>query len=159
MTLAFYPGSFDPVTNGHLDVATRAAAVFDRLIVGVYDIPQKHLLFSAEERVDLMKRAVSALPNVTVELYSGLTVEFAQKRDAQVIVRGLRMNSDFEREFEMALMSRKLAPDIEFVFLMTRLEYEFVSASLLKEIAALGGNIDDLVPEHVAPVLREKLAR
>ena len=159
MILALYPGSFDPVTNGHLDVATRASKLFDRLIVGVYDIPMKHLLFSPEERMELMKKAVAHLPNVSVDCYGGLTVEYARRIGAKVVVRGLRMGSDFEREFEMALMSKKLAPELEFIFLMTKLEYEFVSASMIKEIMQLGGGIDDLVPKHVIPALMKKFGK
>lgn len=156
MTTAIYPGSFDPVTNGHLDIADRAAALFDKLIICVYDVPQKHLLFSTEERVDLMKKAVNHLPNVQVVPYSGLTVNFARQMNAKVLVRGLRMSSDFEREFEMALMNNKLAEDIELVCLMTRLEYQFISSSLLKEACQLGGDITNLVPDHVAVALTEK---
>ena len=106
MTTAIYPGSFDPVTNGHLDIANRAATLFDQLIICVYDVPEKHLLFNTQERVDLVRKAVAHLPNVRVEPYSGLTVNFARQMDAQVMVRGLRMSSDFEREFEMALMNK-----------------------------------------------------
>jgi pantetheine-phosphate adenylyltransferase len=113
-------------------------------------------MFSTEERVDLMKKSVTHLPNVRVEPYTGLTVNFAQKVDARVLVRGLRMSSDFEREFEMALMNKKLAPDIELVCLMTSLEYQFISSSLLKEACQLGGDISNLVPEHVAVALAEK---
>jgi pantetheine-phosphate adenylyltransferase len=156
LTIAIYPGSFDPVTNGHLDIANRAAALFDQLIIGVYDIPQKDLLFSTQERVDLMRKAVANLPNVRVESYFGLTVNFAQRMNAKVIVRGLRMSSDFEREFEMALMNKKLAPHIELVCLMTSLEYQFISSSLLKEACELGGVIDSLVPEDVAIALTKK---
>ena len=157
MTKAIYAGSFDPVTNGHLDIATRAAALFEELIIGVYDAPPKSLTFSTEERVDLMRRAVAHLPNVRVTAYTGLTVAFAKGMGAQVMVRGLRMTSDFEREFEMALMNKKLDPDIELVCLMTSLEYQFVSSSLLKEACALGGDICELVPLHVAQALRERL--
>ncbi len=156
MTIAIYPGSFDPVTNGHLDIANRAAALFDQLIIGVYDVPQKDLLFSTQERVDLMRKAIAHLPNVRVESYFGLTVNFAQRMNAKVIVRGLRMSSDFEREFEMALMNKKLAPDIELFCLMTSLEYQFISSSLLKEACELGGVIDSLVPEDVAIALAKK---
>ena len=156
MTIALYPGSFDPVTNGHLDIATRAAALFEQLVVGVYDMPPKDLLFTTEERVELWRQAVAHLPNTKVEAYTGLTVEFARKVKARVMVRGLRMSSDFEQEFEMALMNKKLAPDLEVICLMTNLEYEFLSASLLKEVAELGGCIQDLVPEHVAVALRQK---
>jgi len=156
LTIAIYPGSFDPVTNGHLDIVNRAVALFDQLIIGVYDVPQKNLLFSTQERVDLMRKAVVNLPNVRVESYSGLTVIFAQQMNAKVVVRGLRMTSDFEREFEMALMNKKLAPDMELVCLMASLEYQFISSSLLKEACELGGVIDTLVPEHVAIALAEK---
>ncbi len=156
MTIAIYPGSFDPVTNGHLDIVDRAVALFDQLIIGVYDVPQKNLLFSTQERVDLVRKAVANLPGVRVESYSGLTVNFARRLNAKVIVRGLRMTSDFEREFEMALMNKKLAPDIELVCLMTSLEYQFISSSLLKEACELGGAIEGLVPEHVATALAEK---
>ncbi len=156
MTKAIYPGSFDPVTNGHLDIASRAAALFDELIICVYDVPLKSLMFSTRERVDLMKKSVTHIPNVRVEPYTGLTVSFAQKVNARVLVRGLRMSSDFEREFEMALMNKKLAPDIELVCLMTSLEYQFISSSLLKEACQLGGDISSLVPEHVAVALAEK---
>ncbi len=133
MITAIYPGSFDPVTNGHLDIVNRAAALFDRVVICVYDVPAKHLLFTTQERVDLMKKSVAHLHNVQVTPYNGLTVDFAHKMKAKVIVRGLRMSSDFEREFEMALMNKKLAPDIELVCLMTSLEYQFISSSLLKE--------------------------
>lgn len=156
MTKAIYPGSFDPVTNGHLDIANRAATLFDELIICVYDVPLKSLMFSTRERVDLMKKSIIHLPNVRVEPYTGLTVSFAQKVNARVLVRGLRMSSDFEREFEMALMNKKLAPDIELVCLMTSLEYQFISSSLLKEACQLGGDISSLVPEHVAVALAEK---
>jgi pantetheine-phosphate adenylyltransferase len=157
LTIAIYPGSFDPATNGHLDIANRAAALFDELIIGVYDRPSKHLLFSTEERVDLMKKAVAHLSNVRVASYSGLTVDFARKMNAKVMVRGLRMSSDFEREFEMALMNKKLDLDIELVCLMTSLEFQFLSSSLLKEVFQLGGDISALVPRHVTIALKKKL--
>lgn len=156
MTVALYPGSFDPVTMGHVDIAERAANLFERVIVAVYDEPPKRLLFNTEERVDLMQRALAHLSNVQVTSYKGLTVEFARQCKAKVIVRGLRMSSDFEREFEMALMNKKLAPDVELVCFMTKLEFEFVSSSLLKEAARLGGCINDLVPDHVAAALKQK---
>lgn len=158
MTSAIYPGSFDPVTNGHLDIANRAAALFDELIIGVYDRPSKHLLFSTDERVDLMKKAVAHLRNVRVASYSGLTVDFARKMKAKVMVRGLRMSSDFEREFEMALMNKKLDHDIELVCLMTSLEFQFLSSSLLKEVFQLGGDISALVPRDVAIALKKKFS-
>lgn len=157
MTIALYPGSFDPVTMGHVDIAERASALFEKVIVAIYDDPPKKLLFSADERVAMMKQALTHLGNVEVTSYDGLTVEFARQNKAKVIVRGLRMSSDFEREFEMALMNKKLAPDVELVCFMTKLEFEFVSSSLLKEAAKLGGCINDLVPNHVAKALQEKL--
>ena len=157
MTIAIYPGSFDPMTNGHLDITTRAAKLFQKLIIGVYDTPDKHLLFTTEERVNLARQAVADLPNVDVESFSGLTVDFARKVKAQTVVRGLRISADFEREFEMALMNKKLLPELELVCLMSNLEYQFLSSSLLKEVASLGGSIDDLVPKHVAVALRKKV--
>ncbi|MGB2798936.1 MAG: pantetheine-phosphate adenylyltransferase [Dehalococcoidia bacterium] len=158
MSIALYPGSFDPVTNGHVDIAERAATLFEQVVVAVYDAPPKHLLFTTEERVELMRKALAHLPNIRVEPYSGLTVDFAKKINAKALVRGLRVSSDFEREFEMALMNKKLAPDLELVCFMTNLEYQFVSSSLIKEACKLGGYIDDLVPEHVALAMREKFA-
>ena len=158
MTTALYPGSFDPVTNGHIDIATRAAAIFDKLIIGVFASPPKHLLFSTEERVEMMKEAVAHLLNVEVTAYSGLTVSFAKKIGTKVVVRGLRMGSDFEQEFSMAQMNRKMAPDIEVVCLMSSRDYQFVSASLLKEAAEFGAYIDELVPKHVAEALRKKFS-
>jgi pantetheine-phosphate adenylyltransferase len=159
LTNAIYPGSFDPVTNGHLDIANRAAALFDELIICVYDRPQKHLMFSAKERVDLIKKAVAHLPNVRVTSYDGLTVDLARKMKAKVMVRGLRMSSDFEREFEMALMNKKLDREIELVCLMTSLEFQFLSSSLLKEACELGGDITSLVPKHVAVALKKKFRK
>ncbi len=157
MTIAIYPGSFDPITNGHLDIATRAAKLFEKVVVGAYDTPAKQLLFTTEERVDLIRHAVAELPNVDVESFRGLTVDFAKKLGARAVVRGLRVGADFEREFDMALMNKKLFPELEVVCLMANLEYQFLSSSLLKEVASLGGNIEDLVPEHVATVLRRKV--
>lgn len=157
MTIALYPGSFDPVTMGHVDIAERAAALFDEVVVAVYDAPPKSLLFSTEERVELMEKALSHLPNARVVSYTGLTVDFAGKMKAEVMVRGLRVSSDFEREFEMALMNKKLAPEVELVCFMTKLEYQFISSSLIKEACTLGGCIDDLVPKHVAIAMRKKL--
>lgn len=157
MTIALYPGSFDPVTRGHVDIAERAASLFEELVVAVYDAPPKHLLFTTEERVDLMKRSLKHLSNVRVVSYAGLTVDFAESVKAKVLVRGLRVSSDFEREFEMALMNKKLAPCLELVCFMTNQEYQFVSSSLIKEVCKLGGHIDDLVPEDVARAMRKKL--
>jgi pantetheine-phosphate adenylyltransferase len=158
LTIAIYAGSFDPVTLGHLDIIQRGAAIFDRLIVGIYDRPEKRLLFSTEERVQMARQAVAGLKNVHVQPYSGLTVDFAKKVGAQVMVRGLRMSSDFEREFEMAMMNKKLASDLELVCFMASLQYQFLSSSLLKEVAQLGGCLEDMVPDHVAKALTRKFA-
>jgi len=159
LTIAIYPGSFDPITNGHLDIATRAAKLFDKLIIAIYDTPNKNILFSTQERVELARKAVTNLPNVEVESFTGLAVDFAKKKHAQVMVRGLRMTSDFEREFELAMMNKKLDPELEQVAFMANLKYQFLSSSLLKEAASLSGNIDDLIPKHVAEALRKKTKR
>ena len=159
MTIVIYPGSFDPITLGHLDIATRAAKLFDKLIIGVYDMPDKRLLFTTAERVEMARQAVTGLPNVEVESFTGLTVAFAKKAKAQAIVRGLRMSADFEREFDMAMMNKRLFPELELVCLMSSLEYQFLSSGLLKEAASLGGNIYDLVPKHVAVALKNKVRR
>ena len=156
MTIAIYPGSFDPITNGHLDIATRAAKLFERLIIAVYDTPNKDILFTTEERVELVRQAIANLPNVEVESFTGLAVEFAKRKKAEVMVRGLRMTSDFEREFELAMMNKQLDPELEIVAFMASLNYQFLSSSLLKEAAALSGNIDDLVPKPVAEALKRK---
>ena len=156
MSIAIYPGSFDPITNGHLDIATRAAKVFDKLIIGVYDTPNKSLLFTTEERVELIRQSITDLPNVEVESFKGLTVDFARMVKAQTMVRGLRMSADFDREFDMAMMNKKLSPELELVCLMSRVEYQFLSSSLLKEAASLNGDIRDLVPEHVVSALKKK---
>ena len=157
MTIAIYPGSFDPVTNGHIDIATRAAKLFEKIIVAVYKTPNKHLFFNTEERVELVKRAVAHLPNVEVECFSGLVVDFAKQVKAQTMIRGLRMSADFEREFEMAMMNKKLSPELELVCFMASQEYQFLSASLLKEVACLEGSINSLVPDHVAEAIRKKV--
>ena len=157
MTIVVYPGTFDPITNGHLDVVQRAARLFDRIVIGVYEKSNKHLVFTTEERVELVRLTVASIPNVEVKSFSGLTVDFARKEKAPIMIRGLRMNADFEKEFEMAMMNRKLAPDLDLLCLMASQEYQFLSSSLLKEVARLGGNISDLVPEHVAEALRKKV--
>lgn len=156
MTTAIYPGSFDPITNGHVDIATRAAALFDHLIVAIYDRPLKNLLFSTPERMAMAHEALKGLPNVRIESYTGLTVNFARSVGARVIVRGLRVLSDFELEFQMALTNRKLASEIETVCLITRQEYTFLSSSVIKEIAMAGGCVDQMVPSHVVAALQER---
>ena len=157
MTIAVYPGTFDPITNGHLDVAARAARLFDHVIIGVFDTPDKRISFSTEERMELVRQSISDLPNVSVRSYTGLTVDFATEAGAKTIVRGLRIATDFEREFTMAVMNKKLYPDLELVCLMANLQYQFLSSSLLKEVARLGGDISSLVPPHVAEALRERV--
>ena len=156
MTVALYPGTFDPITNGHLDVVKRAARLFERVIVGVYRAPTKNILFTAEQRVDLIRQSTVGLPNVSTECFSGLVVDFVKQVGAQTIVRGLRVGSDFEREFAMSLMNKTLSHDCELVCFMADLRYQFLSSSLLKEAASLGGFIDNLVPGPVAVALREK---
>jgi pantetheine-phosphate adenylyltransferase len=153
---ALYAGSFDPITNGHLDITTRASRLFDKVVIGIFATPDKRLMFTTEERVDMAKRAVTHLLNVEVRSYDGITVEFATKIGAQVMVRGLRMVGDFEWEFEMAMMNRLLSPDLELVCFMASQQYQFLSASLIKEVASLGGDINTLVPRHVAEALRNK---
>ena len=157
MTIAIYPGSFDPITNGHLGVATRAAKLFEKLIIGVYDNPNKHLLFTTEERVELVRQAIIDLPNVEVKSFAGLTIDFAIREKAKAMVRGLRMGADFEREFDLAMMNKKLSPDLEVVCLMANQEYQFLSSSLLKEAARLGGDINSFVPKHVATAIKRKV--
>jgi pantetheine-phosphate adenylyltransferase len=157
LTIAIYPGSFDPITNGHLDIVTRAARFFEKIIIGVYEKSDKSLFFTTEERVDLAKQAVINIPNVEVKSFEILAVDFAKQEKAQVMIRGLRMNADFEKEFEMAMMNRKLSPELDLLCLMASQEYQFLSSSLLKEVARLDGNIGDLVPEHVAEALRRKV--
>ncbi len=158
MVVAVYPGTFDPLTYGHMDIIERAAALFGKLIVGIYENPAKQPLFPLEQRVELVKEAVTGLSNVHVKAFKGLTVDFIRQIGGRVMIRGLRANSDFEREFEMALMNRKLAPDIELLCLMTSSQYQFLSSSLIKEVAKLGGCLEGMVPEHVAVALKEKFS-
>jgi pantetheine-phosphate adenylyltransferase len=156
MPTAIYPGTFDPVHCGHVDIATRAAGLFEHLTVAVYARPLKSLLFTAQERKAMIERALGHIPNLSVTTYYELTVDFARHVGAQAIVRGLRVISDFELEFQMALTNKKMAPEIEFVCLMTSQEYAFLSASTVKEIAMLGGCVDGMVPSHVADALQAK---
>ncbi len=157
MTTALYPGAFDPMTDGHLDIATRAAKLFQKIIIGVYDTPAKDILFTTKERVDLVRQSIADLPNVEVKPFSGLTVNFAKEMGAQTIVRGLRVATDFEREFDMALMNKKLNAECELVCLIASQQYQFLSSSRIKEVAGLGGYIDDLVPKPVAVALKKRV--
>ncbi len=156
MATALYPGSFDPVTLGHVDVATRAAALFDKVVVAVYARPAKDLLFDDDERVELFRRAVQNIPNVEVTKFDGLVVRVARQVGANVIVRGLRSGSDFDYEYDMAFMNRRLEPEVDMVSFMTSQEYMFISSSLLKEVARLGGDIANMVPPLVAEAVYAK---
>ena len=157
MRLAIYPGSFDPITNGHVDVIARAATLFDQVIVGAARNETKQGLFSMEERVAMMEEVTGRFPNVKVVAFEGLLVEFAKREGAVAVVRGLRAISDFEFEFQMALMNRKLEPTVETVFLTPREEYTYLSSRIVKEIARLGGAVDAFVPAAVVDALRKKL--
>jgi pantetheine-phosphate adenylyltransferase len=157
LTAAVYPGSFDPVHFGHIDIAERAHAIFGRLVVAVYEHPQKSVLFPVGERVLMMRQALAHLPNVEVASYRGLTVDFVRQQGARVIVRGLRVITDFEIEYQMALMTSRLAPEVEMVCLMTSLEYAFISSSIVKDVAMAGGSVAQLVPVHVEEALRRQL--
>lgn len=156
--IALYPGSFDPVTRGHLDILDRACTIFDRVIVAVLENPSKTPLFSSAERVDLIRRSIDIEAPIEVSTFAGLTVECARRVGAIAIVRGLRVTSDFETEFQMALMNRRLNPGIHTVFLMTSFTNVFISSSIIKEVFRLGGTIDDAVPPASAAALREKFA-
>jgi pantetheine-phosphate adenylyltransferase len=153
---AIYPGSFDPLTNGHLDVVQRAAALFDHVIVAVAHQTDKKPLFSVKERVELARQSVSALPNVEVDDFQTLLVDYVHSKKARVIIRGLRAVSDFEFEFQMALMNRTLASDVETIFMMPKDSYTFLSSRITKQIASLGGDISPFVPPHVEKALRKK---
>ena len=159
--IAVYPGTFDPVHNGHIDIARRAAHLVDELVVAVYATPSKHLLFSTEERVEMWRATIAdlGLTNVRVEPFAGLTVEVARRVGAKAIVRGLRAVTDFELEFQQALMNRNLAPEIETLMIVTALKHLFVSASLLKEVARLDGELDGIVTPTVARAIRAKLGQ
>jgi pantetheine-phosphate adenylyltransferase len=154
------PGSYDPVTNGHLDIIRRAAGIFERVVVGVVRDPQhKATMFSVDERVGFLREALGDLPNVQVEVFSDLVVEFARRFGARTMVKGLRAISDFEWEFQMHHLNRNLAPEVETMYLMSSPQYSFLSSSGVKEVASFGGNVDDLVPESVAKRFRELFPR
>ena len=157
-TLAVYPGSFDPLTNGHVDIISRGARLFDRIIVAILVNAEKSPLFTTAERVDITRTVFKDQRNVEVDMFDGLLVDYVQRRKAQVIVRGLRAVSDFEFEFQMALMNQRLAPNVDTVFMMPAERYTYISSRLIKEVFALGGRVSGLVPETVETRLREKLA-
>ncbi|MDQ7092575.1 pantetheine-phosphate adenylyltransferase [Desulfosporosinus sp. PR] len=156
MRTAIYPGTFDPVTNGHLDILTRAKELFDRVIIAIAADSKKTPLFTLGERMELLLEATKDMPNVTVRVFEGLTVDFARKCEAVAILRGLRALSDFEYEFQLALMNKKIAPDIETVFLMTQSEYSFISSSAIKWAASLHTGVSDFVTPHVEKALMAK---
>ena len=157
MVRALFPGTFDPIHYGHIDIATRATRLFDEVVMAVYDKPLKSLMFSPEERMSLVDEAFRDNPKIKVTGYSGLTVEFARKIEAQVIVRGLRVFSDFEFEFRMALANHRLAPDIEIVALITAEEHTFLSSTTVREIAMLNGDVSSMVPPYVGDAFRKKI--
>ncbi|WP_434075087.1 pantetheine-phosphate adenylyltransferase [Moorella naiadis (nom. illeg.)] len=156
MKMAVYPGTFDPITNGHLDIIRRAIGLFDRVIVGVAEDNYKETLFSLAERVYMVRAVTGDMPGVEVKSFTGLLVDFARREGAVAIVRGLRAVSDFEYEFQMSIMNKKLAADLETVFLMTATEYSFLSSSIIRQVASLGGCIRDLVPPQVERVLLQR---
>ncbi|MSP12673.1 MAG: pantetheine-phosphate adenylyltransferase [Chloroflexi bacterium] len=157
MNLAVFPGTFDPITNGHVDIAQRAARIFDEVIVAVYARPNKNIIFSTEQRTHIARESLSHIPNIRVDTFDSLIVDYARKIGAKTMIRGLRVIADFEHEFQMNLMNRNLAPDIETVFLMTSQEYYYLSSSLVREVALLGGDITGLVPPVVAAALQARV--
>ena len=157
MVIAVYPGSFDPATYGHLDVIRRASVSFDRIIVGVLHNSAKSPLFSVEERVNILEKATKDIPNVEVQPFEGLSVNFARENHAQVIVRGLRAVTDFEYELQMAQTNRVLAPDVDTVFMTTSLEYAYLSSTIMKEAASFGGDISKFAPPEIIEAVRSKM--
>ncbi len=156
MSVAVYPGSFDPCTNGHLDIINRSSKLFDKLIVGVLTNMSKSPTFTVEERIELLQSAVSAYPNVEVRSFSGLLVDFMREIDAKVVIKGIRAVSDFEYEFQMALTNKALYPELETLFLHTGQEYMFLSSSVVKEIARYGGSLKGLVPDELIPIVGKR---
>jgi pantetheine-phosphate adenylyltransferase len=156
---AVYPGSFDPITSGHVDIIQRGLKIFDKILIAVLENPKKKPLFSTKERMDMIQDFFFDYENIEVKAFDGLLVEFAKNNNANIVIRGLRAISDFEYEFQMALMNRKLDPEIETLFMMPNLSYSFLSSKLVKEIFMLGGCLKDLVPEQVEKKLREKFKK
>ena len=159
MSVAVYPGSFDPITNGHIDVIRRGTKVFDRLVVAVADNPAKQSLFTKDERVEMIKDATKSFRNADVDAFDGLVVDYVRRKKASVILRGIRTISDFEYEYQMALTNRTFAPDIETVFVMTHEEYSFVSSRLIKEAVSMGGDVSSFVPKEVEAKLKKKFKK
>ena len=158
-TLAVYPGSFDPVTYGHIDIIKRAAKIYDKVIVAVAHNEDKNPLFSVEERVSMLKDSVRPLKNVIVDDFNGLVVDYVKSKGSRVMIRGLRMISDFESEFQMALTNRKLSEDIETIFMMPNESYSYISSKLMKEAAKLGADVKNFIPKRVQVLLKSKLAK
>jgi pantetheine-phosphate adenylyltransferase len=156
---ALYPGTFDPPTNGHIDLIQRGARIFSHLTVAILNNPVKNPLFTVEERVEMIREATSALPNVSVDTFSGLMVEFARREGATAVLRGIRAISDYEFEFQMALMNRRLAPEIETVFLQPAGRYSFIRSSMVKEVFSFGGDVAELVPRNVLKRLQKRIAK
>ena len=159
MATALYPGRFDPVTNGHIDITQRAASLFEDVVVAIYDLAPKDCLFSTSERVSMFSDAVKHLSNVTVKTFDGLVVDFARKERASVLVRGIRAVTDFEAELDMALMNKTMAPEIESVYLMASLDHLYISGHRIREVASLGYDVGDLVPAQVVAMLDKKFKR
>ena len=157
--IAVYPGTFDPVTYGHLDVIRRVSSLFDKVFVAVAIGTHKNVLFSVDERIGMLKEVVTEFDNVTVESFNGLVVDYAKEKSANVVVRGLRMISDFEYEFQMALTNRKLSPEIETVFMMPNESYSYLSSKLIKEVAFMNADVSEFVPENVEKKLKEKFKK
>ena len=157
MNSCIYPGSFDPVTNGHLDIIERVASIFDNVVVAVLNNPNKKAFFSVEERIELLRKTTVDFPNIEIDCFSGLLIDFVKRKDINVIIKGLRAVSDFEYEFQMALMNKKLSPKVETMFMMTSSKYSYISSSIIKEVATLNGCINGLVPKVVEEALFNKI--
>ena len=159
MNIAIYPGSFDPVTNGHLDIIERTAEIFDKVIVAILVNSNKTPTFSIEEKIEMLKKSTAHIKNVEIEFFDGLLVNFVKKKGAKVIVKGLRAISDFEYEFQMAMLNKSVAPDIETLFMMTSNKYSYLSSSIVKELGRLGASLEDLVPQAIMNNVIEKLRK